>query len=197
MHDNDHNANKGVSQDKRNLCIPHTIPMLQRRRLRYPPVTLPPIRRRRLTHLRRISTLLPVRPSRRDTTRRRRRRRASSPAASLVRWGTASVRRRLRGILGLGPAAAVRAPAAAQDAQQQGAAEAGSQPDDEPKVVVDPGFDFRADVAVASALGESVWCCVREFGTYVCAVSAGADGAVEEVLLQPVAYAATEFGRPA
>lgn len=117
MHDNDHNANKGVSQDKRNLCIPHTIPMLQRRRLRYPPVTLPPIRRRRLAHLRlRIPTLLPVRPSRRDTTRRRRRRRASSPAASLVRWGTASISRRLGGILGLGPAAAVRAPAAAQDA---------------------------------------------------------------------------------
>lgn len=49
-------------------------------------------------------------------------------------------------------AAAVRAPAAAQDAEDEQAAQAGGEADDEGEVVVDPGADFVAYVAVAAAL---------------------------------------------
>ena len=57
-----------------------------------------------------------------------------------------------RCILGLAPSAAVAAPATAQDAEDECAAEARSQADDESQVLFDPGFDFGADVAVAAAL---------------------------------------------
>ena len=55
-------------------------------------------------------------------------------------------------VLRLCATAPVRAPAAAQDAEDEGAAEACGEADDEGEVLFDPGFDFGADVAVAAAL---------------------------------------------
>lgn len=50
-------------------------------------------------------------------------------------------------------AAAVRAPAAAYDAEEEEAAETGGEPDDEREVAVDPGLNFTAHGAVdASAI---------------------------------------------
>jgi hypothetical protein len=130
--------------------------MLQRRRLRNPGVALPPVRRRRaLRHARmRVSALRSGGKAVGILSRRRGR--GPSPAAScaVVGLGPASVGSGLGGVLGLGAAAAVRAPAAAEDAEEQCAAHAGSDADDQGQVLVDPGLDFCADVAVAAAL----WC---------------------------------------
>jgi len=55
-------------------------------------------------------------------------------------------------VLGPRTPAAVGAPAAAQDAEDEQTAETGGQADDEGEVFVDPGADFVANVAVAAAL---------------------------------------------
>lgn len=70
----------------------------------------------------------------------------------MVRLGPTWVCGGLSRVLGLGTASAVRAPAAAENAEDQGAAETGGETDDEGEVVVDPGSDFGADVAIAAAL---------------------------------------------
>lgn len=53
-------------------------------------------------------------------------------------------------------AAAVGAEAAAEDAEEDGAADTGGEADDEGQVAVDPGFDFFADGTVGTL---ALWCC--------------------------------------
>jgi len=53
-------------------------------------------------------------------------------------------------------AAAVGAEAAAENAEEDGAADTGREADDEGQVTVDPGFDFLADGAVGTL---ALWCC--------------------------------------
>lgn len=65
---------------------------------------------------------------------------------TMLRWRSGCVLAELA-------AAAVGAPAAAEDAQEEEAADAGGEADDEGQVAVDPGGDFAADgAAVALAL---------------------------------------------
>ena len=143
-----------TNKRKAKLRIPHATPILQRRRHRHARAALPlllrvllrvPVSRVPLRHGR-----LPVALLRRGRVPRRR------PApASVVDGGHGAVG---GDVLGARAAAAVRAPAAAQDAEDERAAETGRQTDDEGEVLVDPGFDFVADGAVAAALLKLLVC---------------------------------------
>jgi len=65
-------------------------------------------------------------------------------ASTTCRWR----RRRYRGVFTKFGATAVGAPAAAYSADEKQAAEARGEPNDEGKMLVDPGFDFFADGSV-------------------------------------------------
>jgi len=149
-----------TNERKAKLRIPHATPILQRRRHRHARAALPlllrvllrvPVSRVPLRHGR-----LPVALLRRKALLRRGRvpRRRPAPA-SVVDGGHGAVG---GDVLGARAAAAVRAPAAAQDAEDERAAETGRQTDDEGEVLVDPGFDFVADGAVAAALLKPLVC---------------------------------------
>ena len=143
-----------TNKRKAKLRIPHATPILQRRRHRHARAPLPllllllRVARISLRHIRLPIALL--------------RRRGRIP--SLLRRPTpAPIVDSRHGTVGgdvLGPraSAAVRAPAAAQDAEDERAAEAGCETDDEGEVLVDPGFDFVADGAVAAALLKPLVC---------------------------------------
>lgn len=117
--------------------------MLQRRRLGNSGVALPAIRRERrrvaLAHPRGRIALLAV------WSHGRGRGASASATAAIVRLGEGSG---AGGVLGPAATPAVRAPAAAENAEDEEAAYTGDEADEERQVVVDPG----ADVDVAAAL---------------------------------------------
>lgn len=122
--------------------------MLQRRRHRHAAIPMPPllalpaIRRRLVLVVLRVMVLA-------HALRRVPGALGTHASEAAVRWRTSRGR---SGVLGARAAAAVRAPAAAEDAENEGAAETGGKADDEGQVLVDPGFDFVTDIAIAAAL---------------------------------------------
>lgn len=86
----------------------------------------------------------------------------------------------LLGVFPLLAATAVGAPAAAEDAEDEGTAYSGGETNDERKMAVDPGLDFAADGAVGAA-------------TVLARSSAGTGRTVQEVLLESITSVCTEL----
>lgn len=132
--------------------------MIHRRRLRYIRASMALIRTRRPRDLLLLAFKSPISVLRHE-------RRTGAAGATIRTAGAATVsmaavlllwlRRMGSSVLAQLTAAAVRAPAAVEDAEEEEAAEAGGKADDEGEVAVDPGCDFFADgAAFAYALGE-------------------------------------------